>query len=206
MQPHETSAGNNILAWVTVGAAATVGLFLLLTGLGLAFAVATTRQGVAQFVTAAALILSGGFILTMTRAISKRDIRGVAISAAAIISLTIYLVLTSNSNELVAINQLYLLLLLAFVYRDRARLMPASAYSQMSRSAKDRGDPVDPARGSFGSLAGRIVHREGYSRSRSLLSKTGGLVTVEGEPFPERRANHAIRGDLGEQRWRHGRT
>src|SRR5688572_12958729 len=59
MQPHGTSARNNTLAWITVGAAAIVGPFLLLGGLGLAFAVAMTRQGVAQLVTVA-LMLSGG--------------------------------------------------------------------------------------------------------------------------------------------------
>jgi len=127
MHRHETSARKNMLAWITVGAAATLGLLLLVSGLGLAFAVATTRQGVAQLATAVALTLSGGLVLTVPRAISRRDTRGVAVGAAAIISLTIYLVLTSSSNELVTMNQLYLLLLLTFVYRDRARVMRASA-------------------------------------------------------------------------------
>lgn len=121
------SLRNISLAWIVAGTTATLGLLVLLSGIGLTVAILTTRQGLLQFVTAAALMLAGGANLSASRPIGRQKIRGVAISAAATISLTLFLVLTSNSSELIAIHQLYLFLLLGFAYRDRVGFMHASA-------------------------------------------------------------------------------
>ena len=104
----------------------TLGLLLLLCGIGLAVAVLTTRQETRQFITAEAQIAAGGVILVMTPAIWRQELRGIAVSAGSTIALSAYLVLTSYSSELIAVLQLYLLVLLAFAYRGPARSVQAA--------------------------------------------------------------------------------
>lgn len=111
---------NLSLASIASGAAALLGLLLLVSGIGLTIAVLTTSQGMLQFMTALVLMLSGGVNLRVSRSIARRETKALTTSAAATISLTVYLVLTSNSSELVAVQQLYLLVLLALACRDRA--------------------------------------------------------------------------------------
>jgi hypothetical protein len=118
---------NGILARVAVGTAAALGILLLLGGVGLLIAVLTTRQGVWPFVTAAAQILVGGINLSMTRSIWRHELRGVAVSTAATIAFSVYLVLTNTSGELIVVLQLYLLVLLAFVYRERTAFVHMAA-------------------------------------------------------------------------------
>jgi hypothetical protein len=118
---------NLSLASITSGAAALLGLLLLVSGIGLTIAVLTTSQGVLQFMTALVLMLSGGVNLRVSRSIGRRETKAMTTSAAATISLTVYLVLTSNSSELVAVQQLYLLVLFALACRVRAASIHTSA-------------------------------------------------------------------------------
>jgi len=114
---------DSFLARVAVGTAVVLGVLLLLSGGGLLFVVVTMRLGVWAFVTAAAQIVVGGINLRMTRSIARHELRGLAMSAAATIALSVYLALASNSTELIVVLQLYLLVLLAFLYRERSAFL-----------------------------------------------------------------------------------
>ena len=127
MRTERASLLNGILARVAAGTAAALGVLLLLGGVGLLIAVLTTRQGVWEVVTAAAQILAGGINLRMTRSIWRRELRGIATSTAATIALSVCLTLTSSSSELIVVLQTYLLVLLAFAYRERSALVQMAA-------------------------------------------------------------------------------
>jgi len=118
---------DGVLARVAAGMAAALGVLLLLGGFGLLIAVVTTRQGVGQLVTAAAQILAGGINIGVTRSIWRHKLQGLAISAATTIVFSVYLGLTNNSGELIVVLQLYLLVLLSFVYRQRAAFLDIAA-------------------------------------------------------------------------------
>ena len=115
------------LASIAAGTAALVGFLLLVSGVGLTIAVLTTPQGLRQVTTALVLMLSGGVNLWVSRSIGRRETKALTTSAATTIWLTVYLVLTGNSSELVAVQQLYLLWLFTLACRERASSIHASA-------------------------------------------------------------------------------
>lgn len=118
---------DGVFAWVVAATAAVLGCLLLLGGLGLLFAVLTTRQGVQTLVTAAAQILVGGINLWMIRSVFRHELRALALSATGTIVFSVFLSLSSSSSDLIAILQLYLLVLLAFIYRERAAFLHVTA-------------------------------------------------------------------------------
>src|SRR5688500_13270144 len=113
---------NSPLARVAAGTAAALGVLLLLADVALLIAVLTTREGRAPFLAAAAQILAGGINLTMIRSIWRHELHGIAICTATTIAVSVVLVLTTNSSELIVFLQLHLLLLCSSAYRERSAL------------------------------------------------------------------------------------
>ena len=109
-----------MLAKVTAGTAAALGLLMAAGGLGLGFALLTSVQPPLQYATAAVLLATGAVNLASSRGLWKENGGALAASAAATATLVAYLIAIGDLGELLFYHALYLLLLAAVAFQRRS--------------------------------------------------------------------------------------
>lgn len=110
----------HLLSVVAAGSALVLGGFMLLGGLGLVFAIATSVQPAEQFVAAAILTSVGAINLWAGLQFWKRQRRALFRSAVATATLVAYLVAIGDLGEPLIAHLLYLALLAALAYGGRS--------------------------------------------------------------------------------------
>ena len=108
------------LSVVAAGSAALLGIWMLLGGLGLAFAIVTSSQAFLQVATAGILTLAGATNLWASRQLWKQKARALTASALATATLVAYLGVIGDVGEPLLLHALYLMLLGAIAFRAQA--------------------------------------------------------------------------------------
>ena len=108
-----------VLSVVAAGSAALLGGLMLIGGVGLAFAVATSTQPPLQFATAGMLIVTGAVNLWASRHL-RTDGRALAASAVATLTLIVYLGVIGDVGEPLLLHVVYLSMLAGLAYRRRS--------------------------------------------------------------------------------------
>jgi hypothetical protein len=109
-----------VLSVVAAGSAALLGIWMLIGGLGLAFAIATSTQAPLQVTTAGILILTGAMNLWASLQLWKQKARALTASAVATGLLVAYLTVIGDLGEPLLLHALHLSLLAAIAYRTQA--------------------------------------------------------------------------------------
>ena len=109
-----------LLTVVAAGSAVALGGFMLVGGLGLVFAIATSAQPPLQFVSAAILTGVGAVNVWAGFQLWKRQQRAIVRSAVATATLVAYLVVIDDPGEPFLLHLMYLALLAALAYSGRS--------------------------------------------------------------------------------------
>ena len=93
---------------------------MLIGGLGIAFAVATSSQPSLQLAIAGVLSVTGAINLWVSRRLREVKVQSLTVSAAATMTLITYLGIIGDVSEPLLLHALYLALLAGLAYRRRS--------------------------------------------------------------------------------------